>query len=71
MAPFHLVGHELHVTASIGLALYPSDGADAETLMKNADVAMYRVKESGRDGCRVYGETETPLHGAASPPPPR
>ncbi len=40
--------HELHVTASIGVSVYPDDGADAETLIKNADTAMYQAKETGR-----------------------
>jgi len=40
--------HELHVTASIGVSIYPEDGLDAETLLKNADTAMYQAKESGR-----------------------
>jgi diguanylate cyclase (GGDEF)-like protein len=54
--PFHLAGYELRVTASVGIALYPEAGEDAETLMRNADVAMYRVKEGGRDGWQVYGK---------------
>ncbi|MDP2077051.1 MAG: EAL domain-containing protein [Sulfuricurvum sp.] len=47
--PFKLANHELTVTASIGIALYPSDGTDIETLSKNADVAMYRAKQEGRN----------------------
>ena len=46
-APFVVNGEELHVTSSIGVALYPNDGLDAETLIRNADGAMYRVKEKG------------------------
>jgi diguanylate cyclase (GGDEF)-like protein/PAS domain S-box-containing protein len=46
-APFVVHGEELHVTASIGVAVYPTDGLDAETLIKNSDGAMYRVKERG------------------------
>lgn len=47
--PFKLVDHALTVTASLGIALYPSDGTDIETLSKNADVAMYRAKQEGRN----------------------
>ena len=42
------------VTASIGISLYPDDGEDAETLLKNADTAMYRAKEQGRDSYQLY-----------------
>ncbi|HEX5670159.1 MAG TPA: EAL domain-containing protein, partial [Sulfuricurvum sp.] len=47
--PFVLEGHELTITGSIGIALYPSDGPDIETLSKNADTAMYRSKRDGRN----------------------
>jgi diguanylate cyclase (GGDEF)-like protein/PAS domain S-box-containing protein len=47
--PFVLEGQELYITTSIGIALYPADGDDAETLLKNADAAMYRAKELGRN----------------------
>ena len=47
--PFSLEDHALSVTASIGIALYPSDGSDIEILSKNADVAMYRAKQEGRN----------------------
>jgi diguanylate cyclase (GGDEF)-like protein len=46
--------HELHVSASIGLSVYPDDGLDAETLIKNADTAMYQVKENGRQNYRFF-----------------
>lgn len=46
--------HELHITASIGVSLYPDDGGDAETLMKNADTAMYRAKEGGRQCFKFF-----------------
>ena len=52
--PFQLNGHEARIAASIGIALYPDHGQDAETLIQNADQAMYRVKEGGRDGCAFY-----------------
>jgi len=47
--PFSVEGRELYITMSLGVSLYPDDGADAATLMVNADVAMYRAKEVGRD----------------------
>lgn len=47
--PFVLEGQELFLTTSIGIALYPNDGDDAETLLKNADSAMYQAKERGRN----------------------
>lgn len=52
--PHFVEGHELHVTTSIGVSLYPGDGHDAETLIKNADTAMYQAKESGRQGYKFF-----------------
>jgi diguanylate cyclase (GGDEF)-like protein len=52
--PFVLNGQELTLTACVGLAIYPHDGADVDTLIKNADTAMYRAKCSGRDSFRMY-----------------
>jgi predicted signal transduction protein with EAL and GGDEF domain len=46
--PYSVDRHELHVTTSIGVSVYPEDGLDAETLIKNADTAMYQAKENGR-----------------------
>ena len=46
--------HELHVTTSIGVSSYPDDGLNAETLIKNADTAMYQAKENGRQGFRFF-----------------
>ncbi len=48
-APFQIKGNELYVSASIGIALFPDDGTNAETLIKHADMAMYFSKESGRN----------------------
>jgi diguanylate cyclase (GGDEF)-like protein len=48
-APFVLEGEELFVTPSVGAAVSPDDGADGETLLKHADMAMYRAKDGGRD----------------------
>jgi diguanylate cyclase (GGDEF)-like protein/PAS domain S-box-containing protein len=47
-------GHDLHISASIGLSVYPDDGLDAETLIRNADTAMYQAKESGRQSFRFF-----------------
>jgi len=46
--------HDLHVTTSIGVSVYPDDGLDAETLIKNADTAMYQAKENGRQSFRFF-----------------
>ena len=55
IAPAMTVGeHVIHSTASIGIVLYPRDGGDSETLLKNADVAMYAAKRAGRDAWRFY-----------------
>jgi diguanylate cyclase (GGDEF)-like protein/PAS domain S-box-containing protein len=55
VADIHLPGHsELHVTASIGVSVYPDDGLDAETLIGNADTAMYQAKKSGRQSYRFF-----------------
>jgi diguanylate cyclase (GGDEF)-like protein/PAS domain S-box-containing protein len=46
--------HDLHVTTSIGVSVYPDDGQDAETLIKNADTAMYQAKENGRQSYQFF-----------------
>ena len=52
--PFNVDGHELYVSASIGIALYPQDGTNIDNLIKHADVAMYHVKGQGKNGYQFY-----------------
>lgn len=52
--PFNIFGRKLHITASIGISLYPEDGITVGNLTKNADAAMYQAKESGRNNYRFY-----------------
>ncbi|MDF0556781.1 EAL domain-containing protein [Kamptonema sp. UHCC 0994] len=52
--PFHLEDRELYIKASLGIALAPYDGEDADTLLKNADAAMYRAKQQGRNNYQLY-----------------
>jgi predicted signal transduction protein with EAL and GGDEF domain len=52
--PHRIDQHEVHITASIGVVTYPEDGADAETLLKNADFAMYHAKDCGRDNYQFF-----------------
>jgi diguanylate cyclase (GGDEF)-like protein/PAS domain S-box-containing protein len=52
--PFALDGREVFVTASVGVALYPQDAKDPESLIKRAELAMYRAKESGRNAYQLY-----------------
>jgi diguanylate cyclase (GGDEF)-like protein len=59
----HLEGHDLRVTGSIGIANYPNGGTDADALLANADAAMYRAKEIGRDNFQFYTpELNTKVH---------
>jgi diguanylate cyclase (GGDEF)-like protein/PAS domain S-box-containing protein len=53
---FYTEGHELSTSVSIGIALYPDDGGDFDSLLKKADMAMYRAKESGRNAYRFFDE---------------
>ncbi len=52
--PYHIAGHDIFLSASIGISLHPEDGGDAETLIKHADTAMYRAKEGGRNSYQFY-----------------
>lgn len=52
--PFKIQGFEMHATASLGICTYPEDGADRNTLMKNADTALYRAIESGGNSYQFY-----------------
>lgn len=52
---FHLDGHEVHVTVSIGITLYPMDDKDLTSLVKDADQAMYRAKQAGRNNYQLFG----------------
>src|ERR1044071_2357512 len=52
--PFLVDDHELFITVSIGISLYPDDGADAPTLLKNADAALYRAREQGGNNYQFY-----------------
>ncbi len=52
--PFHVHGHEVYVTASIGISIAPGDGSNPDALLKNADMAMYRAKQAGRNTYRFF-----------------
>jgi len=54
MAPFDVVGMEIFAGCSMGITMFPADGADFDSLLKKADIAMYRAKESGRNGFRFW-----------------
>jgi diguanylate cyclase (GGDEF)-like protein/PAS domain S-box-containing protein len=52
--PLALAGHEFQLSASLGIALYPEDGDDAETLLRNADTAMYSAKDQGKNRFQLF-----------------
>ena len=58
-APYYIDGRTLHLTASIGIAAYPDDGTDAQTLMKHADFAMYHAKDVGRNNYQFFDPAMT------------
>src|ERR1700676_4899667 len=67
-SPHFIAGQELHIDGSIGISICPSDGADAETLIKNADMAMYHAKEIGRNNFKfLKPEINSRAEGRKSP----
>ena len=62
LRPVRIAGQQCRVTASIGIAMYPDDAQDVTSLLRNADMAMYRAKEEGKNGFQFY----SPLIGAVS-----
>jgi len=60
LAPPHRIDrHDLHISVSIGISIYPDDGQDAGTLLKSADIAMFHAKESGRDNYKFFEQEMT------------
>ncbi len=57
--PFQIEQHKLHITTSIGISIFPHDGENAQTLLKNADIALYRAKEKGRNNYQLYTPSMT------------
>jgi diguanylate cyclase (GGDEF)-like protein/PAS domain S-box-containing protein len=57
---FDIKQHHLHISNSVGIALFPNDGDDGETLVKNADIALYRAKQEGRSNYQLYASTMNP-----------
>jgi len=55
--PHHIDQHDLHISVSIGISIYPDDGQDAETLIKGADAAMYHAKENGRNNYKFFEQS--------------
>ena len=56
--PFELGGHSLHISVSIGLALFPEHGADEDTLLDNADKALYQAKNNGKNQIHLFGSKQ-------------
>jgi diguanylate cyclase (GGDEF)-like protein/PAS domain S-box-containing protein len=59
--PIEILGQECRVTASIGIATYPSDAQDAAALMRHADIAMYHAKEEGKNNFQFYSKEANPM----------
>lgn len=60
---FKIEGHEIFISASIGISIFPLDGIDSEALMKHADLAMYHAKENGKNGFQFYKNLSTSRQG--------
>ena len=52
--PLEISGHDISTTASIGVSIFPDDGSDTDELLRNADIAMYKAKEAGKNNCQFY-----------------
>jgi len=59
--PFLIDGHEISVTASVGIAIFPTDGDSVDLLLKNSDIAMYHAKDQGRNNFQFYSGTMNAL----------
>jgi diguanylate cyclase (GGDEF)-like protein/PAS domain S-box-containing protein len=59
--PVRIMNYDCRVTASIGIAMYPGDAAEAATLMKHADMAMYLAKQEGKNNCQFYSSVSAPM----------
>ncbi|BAL26232.1 sensor domain-containing diguanylate cyclase [Azoarcus sp. KH32C] len=68
--PFNVAGRQLQISSSIGVSCYPEHGVDADELVRNADLAMYRIKEAGRNGFQMYFPEMATADGDPLVPPP-
>ncbi|MFZ3207376.1 MAG: diguanylate cyclase [Geobacteraceae bacterium] len=59
-APYYLVCHVAYLGVSIGISIYPGDGTDIDSMLKMAEIAMYRVKENGKNSYMTYADIEPP-----------
>jgi diguanylate cyclase (GGDEF)-like protein/PAS domain S-box-containing protein len=63
--PSRIEGHEIHISGSVGISLFPDDAEDVESLLKNADMAMYRAKELGKNAYQIFS-ADLAEHGTAA-----
>ena len=63
--PSRIEGHDIHISGSVGISLFPDDADDVETLLKNADMAMYRAKELGKNNFQIFS-VDLAEHGTAA-----